>query len=105
MVHADMFELQQAHRRASTISRVATSQSPRQRRAILLRVRCLLLIRELLRIFIHGIHGSRGLELRVGDATHAVDPFGVYVSGQHMRASESSLAPGVASADSGSSAS
>jgi hypothetical protein len=48
---------------------------------------------------------SQGLELRVGDATHAVDPFGVYVSCQHMRASDNSLVSGVVSADSGSSAS
>jgi|ERR1700733_2686532 len=105
MVHANMFQLQGAHRRASTISRVTTSQSRRQGWAILLRVRCLLLIRELLRVFVHGIHSSQGLELRVGDATHAVDPVGVYVSSQHMRASDNSLAPRVAWADSGSSAS
>jgi hypothetical protein len=43
--------------------------------------------------------------LRVGDASRAVDPFGVYVSCQHMRASDSSLVRGVVSADSGSSAS
>jgi hypothetical protein len=43
--------------------------------------------------------------LRVADATHAVDPFGVYVSCQHMRASDNSLGSGVVSADSGSSAS
>ena len=105
MVYAEMFQFQGAHRRASTISRVTMRQRLRQGLAILWRVRCLLFMQELLRIFVHQVHGSQCLELRVGDTTHAVDPLGVHVWCQHMRASDNSLAPGVVSVDSGSSAS
>jgi hypothetical protein len=43
--------------------------------------------------------------LRVGDATRAVDPFGVCVKCQHMRTPDISPLRGAAPADSGSSAS
>src|SRR5271168_4937476 len=98
-----MFQVQRRHRGASAISRVTAGEFLRQRCLVSLRLRSLFFIRELLRVFVHQVHGSQGLELRVSDATDAVEPYGVYVSCQHMRASDSSLAREAVSADSGSS--
>jgi len=80
MVHAEMFQLQRGRRRASAISRVAASVFLRLRWPVVLSIRALLFIRKLLRVFVHQVHGSQGLELRAGNGTGAVDPFGVYIS-------------------------
>ena len=72
---------------------------------VLLYLGCLFFIRELLCFFVHQAHGSQGLELRASDATHAVDPVGIYIRRQHMRAPDISLVREDVSADSGSSAS
>jgi hypothetical protein len=105
VVHAQMFQLQRGHRGSPTISSITASGFPCWRWPVLLSFWCLLFIWELLSIFVHEVHGSQGLELRASDATHAIEPFGVYVSRQHMRTPDISLVREDVSADSGSSAS
>ena len=105
MVHAEMFEFQRGHRGPAAISAVAAKGLLRGGWPALLPFGSLFFVRELLHIVAHQVHGSQGLELRVRDATHAVDPFGVDVSRQHIRTLDASPVRGAASADSGNSAS
>jgi len=105
VIHAKMFQFQRGHRRAPAMSGIAASRFVRGGWPILLPFGRLFFVPELLRIFVHQVHGSQSLELRMGDVTHAADPFGVCVSCQHMRTPDISPLRGAAPADSGNSAS